>query len=194
VSDAVAIEYELMAEDWLQAMMSHLDGSPFHRRGVRRVRILLALIVALLAMLFLLEGMVLQAATFGVLGFVPVTLVPTLVRRNQRRQYRSFARDGLARGTFGRHRLVLTDEGILDSTDGRDLLIHWSAVERVVDAGGSLLVYNGPNSFLIVPTSAFPDRSAFERFSRRFFAGLESSGRVEAITGGSDGPPGTADA
>lgn len=184
MTDVVAIEYELRPEDWIQAVAAHAGRSPLYRGALRRQRLLLGVIMALLVVATLLVGWEVGTVVLAGTGVVMIALLPTLARRAQRKHLRRYAREGVANGTFGRHRVTLTDDGIFESTEGHDLLIHWSAVERVEDAGGSLLIYNGPNSFLAVPTSAFPDRAAFERFSRRFFEGLEGAGQLESLADG----------
>lgn len=177
MSDVVAVEFELTREDWISAMESYIRDSRTNRHALRTIRLVCSLTVAALVLLLLLEGWLTAAGVLALLGAGWVLATPALTRRNQERELRRIAAEGVANGTFGRHRVVLTDEGILDSAEGYDRLIHWSAVDRVEDSGSALLVYNGPHSFLPIPLAAFPDRATFEAFSQRFFRGLEEAGR-----------------
>lgn len=180
-SDVVAVEYELTREDWVAAVARYIQRSGTSRRALRAFRLAFGLAVATLALLLLWDGALAGAIIAALFGAGWVAATPSVTRWSQRRQLRRIADEGVANGTFGRHRVVLTDEGILDSAEGFDWLIHWDAVERVEDGGNALLVYNGLHSFLAIPLHAFPDRATFEAFSDRFFRGLEESDRLAAL-------------
>lgn len=186
MSDVVSVEFELTRDDWISAVESHARERGASRDQLRRLRLLFGIVLAALVLMLLWEGSTTAAALFAVLGAGWVAATPILARRTRRRQLRRIATEGVGHGTFGRHRVALTDEGILDSTDGYDWLIHWSAVERVEERGGSLLVYNGSHSFLTIPLAAFPDRASFEAFSSRFFRGLEARGHLGVEPGPGD--------
>lgn len=190
MSDVVAVEYEFTREDWVSAMESYMQGQGTHRKQLRSLRVAFALTIAALVLLLLWGGWPTMAAITALLGGGWVAALPALTRKQQERHLRRIAEEGVANGTFGRHRVVLTDDGIMDSAEGYDRLVHWSAVDRVEDVGDALLVYNGPHSFLPIPLAAFPDRATFEAFSERFFRGLEAAGRLTALAEGETPPDG----
>ena len=176
----IAVEFELTPEEWVEVGMEHTWRSASLAAARRKVRLLLIAIFALLMLLFMLLGTAFLAVTSLFAGGLLVALLDPLLRSSQRTQLRQIAAAGLANGTFGRHRVELRPEGMLDATDGYEWLTRWSAVERVEDTGAAFLVYTGPNACLPIPHSAFRDASSLRQFAEAFYR-LRESRREDAL-------------
>jgi hypothetical protein len=90
---------------------------------------------------------------------------------------------GIANGMFGHHRVELRAEGVLDVTSGYEWMTRWTAIDRVEEVNGTFLVYTGPNAFLPIPSSAFPDADTLRAFGDRFYGSLERSGTAPVGSG-----------
>lgn len=197
VPAAVVVEFDLTPEEWIEVAVEHNRGSTTYRKAVRDGRRALGLLVAMVAALGFLGGYPVFALAWLFAGGTATVLLPRSYERSVRKQYERFARDGIANGMFGTHRVHLTHEGLLDQTDAYERLTRWHAIERVVDGPGSFLVYMGRNAFLPIPHSAFRDSAELRAFADRFFAGVAAPRREPArgdLTGSAaSGPEGGED-
>lgn len=184
-SELVSVEFELTPEEWVEVHLQHSSRSPLVRESVRNVRVLLAVLVVLAALLSWLSGSGTAAVTWLLAGGALVALLRPLLRASHRRQFQRFAAMGTANGVFGPHRLELRSDGMLDSTAGYEWLTRWPAIERVEESPGAFLVYTGPNAFLPIPHSAFRDSTTLRRFSDTFYA-LREAGRRASLPGGEE--------
>lgn len=165
----VAVEFELTPEDWIEVQMEHSTRSALLKEGKRRVRVTLAALLVLLALLGYVMGSVTVAVTWLLAGGVLLGLLGPLIDRSQRKQLERFAREGIGMGMFGRHRVELRPEGMLDSTVGYEWLARWPSIDRVEEGEGAFLIYSGPNRFLPIPHSAFPDSDTLRSFADTFY-------------------------
>ena len=186
-SDVVAVEFEFTPEDWATANATHSWNSELTKKALKQMQVLFGLIVGLMALLMLLGGSAVGALAMLLAGALLVGVLRPLVRHSQRRHIKKVADLGLINGIFGPHRVELRDEGILDSTSGYEWLVRWSAIEDIRESDGSFLIYSGANSFLTIPSSAFPDTETLRTFGDRFFQRLS---QVETTLLPGEGEPG----
>jgi hypothetical protein len=168
-SAPTAVEFELTPEDWVEVSMEHAWRSKHLKDARRTIRFLLVAIFAVLALLFSLQGFTVLAWTVILAGGTLVAVLDPLLRSSQRGQLARVAAMGLANGTFGRHRVELRPEGMLDATDGYEWLTRWRAIDRVEEGEGAFLIYTGPNALLPIPHSAFRDGASLREFSEAFY-------------------------
>lgn len=176
----IAVEFELTPEEWVEVSMEHTWRSRQLRESRRTVRWLVVAIFVLLALLSLLDGATGFALLWLLGGGVLLAALDPLLRSSQRKALWKFAATGIANGMFGRHRVELRPEGMVDVTDGYEWLTRWRAIERVEDTEGSFLVYTGPNACLPIPHSAFRDSASLRQFADTFYR-LHEGGREEAL-------------
>ncbi|MDH3271662.1 MAG: YcxB family protein [Gemmatimonadota bacterium] len=174
-TEPIVVEFELTPEEWVDVAMEHNRTSEIFLKAVRQGRRSFALLVVAIAVLGFLGGYAFFSTAWLFAGLTAVALLPISFRRSQKRQYETFARDGIANGMFGTHRVRLTEEGIWDETDSYKRLTRWHAIDRVVDGPGSFLVYLGRNAFLPIPHSAFRDGATLRAFADRFFERMSAN-------------------
>ncbi len=185
VADPIAVDFEFTPEDWARANATHSWNSELTKKALTQMQVLFGVIVSLMAVLLLLGGTAVGAVAMLIAGTLLVGVLKPLVRHSQKRQIKKVADVGLINGIFGPHHVELREEGILDSTTGYDWLVKWSAIEDIKESDGSFLIYSGANSFLTIPSSAFPDTETLRAFGDRFFQRL---GQVEtALPPGDEG-------
>lgn len=191
---SVSVRFQLTPEDWTEACAVHYLGTEETRKAVRQVRILFLLSGGLGVLLGLLGGPLSTVVLWALFGFGGATVFPRLLRRTQRRQLRKMSRAGILNGMFGLHRVELREDGILNSTSGYEMLVRWPSVEKVEETEGMFMVYTGPHSFLIIPTSAFVDlettRAFADAFYRRVSGARQADGRGEVEARGAEGSRG----
>jgi hypothetical protein len=171
-SDPITVEFEFTPEDWERANATHSWNSELTKNALKQMQVLFGAIVSLMALLLFLGGTGLGAAAMLIAGTLMFGMLRPLVRHSQKRQIKKVADLGLINGIFGPHRVELRDDGILNSTTGYEWLVRWSAIEDIKESDGSFLIYSGANSFLTIPSSAFPDNETLRAFGDRFFERL----------------------
>ncbi len=176
----VAVEFELTPEDWIDVNMQHTTRSAMFKEAKRKVRVTLASLLVLLALLGYVMGSMTVAFTWLIAGGVLVAFLGPLLDRSQRKQLRRFANEGISMGMFGRHRVELRPEGMVDSTVGYEWLARWPSIDRVEEGEGAFFIYSGPNRFLPVPHSAFPDSETLRHFADTFYR-LKEGGRATEL-------------
>jgi hypothetical protein len=175
-----AVEFELTPEDWEDANLAHLKASRLQKQAIGKTRTLFVALFAMLAAMTLLVGEPLAALMLGFAGIGMSALTRPLHEHNLRRAVRRLGRDGVANGTFGPHRVAVTAEGLVNATPSYEWLVRWAAVEEVRLQDGMFLIYIGPNAFMVIPESAFPDGATTRAFADAFYS----------HAGGSDSLPG----
>jgi hypothetical protein len=101
-------------------------------------------------------------------SFVPIYLLyfPWAYRRKLRQTIESMTGEGRNRELFSRHRIVISPEGVTDSSELGQTSTAWRAVERVVTTEAHAYIYINALAAVIVPRRAFADAAEFEKFVR----------------------------
>jgi hypothetical protein len=68
------------------------------------------------------------------------------------------------RGQLGRHRLVLTDAGLAESTDVGESRTTWAGVHRLEENPEYIFIYTAAAAAHVIPKRAFRDEQEAERF------------------------------
>jgi hypothetical protein len=173
-----SVEFEITPEDWERVNAEHVFASPLYAEAARNMRVVVGLLAVTLAAL----GFVIGSSTvafFFLLAAAPlVAAVGPLTRRAQRDSLRKLARQGIANGVFGSHRVEVRPDGLFHSTHAFDSLLRWHAIERVEEVAGHFFVYTGPNAFLPIPVTAFRDAEALRDFADAFQQRMAAAGSL----------------
>jgi len=167
--ETVAVEFELTPEDWEDVNAVHLFDSSLQRRALGRSRVAIGLLFATLAALMALLGFGMGAVVFGAGALAMPALMGPMHEHAQRRALRKMAEEGISVGTFGRHRIEVRSDGLFHATHAYETLLRWHAIQEVKSRDGHFLVYFGPNAFLPIPDTAFPNAETLRRFADAFY-------------------------
>lgn len=167
--------YELTPEDWEEVNAVHLFESELYKEALKNGRILGTLLFFTLAALCALLGFSAGAFMAGATGLVFPALAGPIQRSAQRRALRKLGEEGVANGMFGQHRVEVREEGLFHATSAHETLIRWHAIEDVREKGDHFFIYMGPNAFVPVPITAFPDSTSLRAFADKFFERMSSA-------------------
>jgi hypothetical protein len=136
------ITYQIRAEDLLVLTDDFLTRSPAARRAMRRPVLLLSLYMVLAAALFWwLTRMIELALGILVFGFVVTILLPTRLRRSQRRMTTAFYREGKNRALFLPTTLTIDRDTLEWRADSGAGHVKLEYIERVHQTATHLLIY-----------------------------------------------------
>ena len=179
--EAVSLEFELTPEEWVAAQGAHQDLVHMRRGDVQRLQTIAGTALGVISVAGLFMGLWLTSVIWAAIGFVYLRGIPRQVRKQTRLQLSRTAREGVVQGLFGRHRIELREEGLVDITDGYETVVRWGTIEGVEHTGGLFMIYTGPNSFVPIPDSAFRDSAELRAFSDAFHTlrGLHAEGALD---------------
>ena len=176
------VDYELTRED-LYAFQWRAAFQSARSRRARRVPYLLWLLAILLWAIVPAigpDGFTLSRVSFT---FIVVSLLVTflfqwcleqwLVRHAIRQLLKDERPD---RGQLGRHRLVLGEDGLTESTAVGESRTSWSGVDRVEQSADYIYIYTSPAAAHVVPKRAFPNPEQAEAFYRLSQARRQAAG------------------
>jgi hypothetical protein len=116
------------------------------------------------------DGFVISRISFGfILVATPFVFLLQwfLERLVVRHAIRSLIRDERpGRGQLGRHRLVLGEDGVVESTAVNESRTAWSGVDRVEQSADYIFIYTSPAAAHVIPKRAFSDLQEADAFFR----------------------------
>ena len=181
MSEVPTVEYELTPEDWEAVNAAHIFESPVYVEASKNTRIVGGLLFATLSAFCFLSGSATGGILFALAGPPFVYLVGPLMRKSQLASLRKMRRQGISNGLFGRHRIEVRADGLYHGTDAYETVIRWHAIDEVKQKDDHFFVYTGPNAFVPIPVTAFPDAERLRAFSDGFHERMATAGRVADV-------------
>ena len=164
------VEYEITREDLYAFQWRAVFESPRSWRMRRSAYLGWVLAVVLFAIVPAIsaDGFTVSRVSFGFIAIaVPVAflfqwcLERWLVRRAIRRLIQDERPD---RGQLGRHRLVLGEDALSESTAVGESRTTWAGVDRVEQSLDYIFIYTAPSAAHVIPKRAFADPAQAEAF------------------------------
>jgi hypothetical protein len=99
-------------------------------------------------------------------GFPIVALAMWLMTRITMRRFinRILKEERPERGQLGKHKVVLTDIGLVESTAVNESSRTWAGIDRIEQDSNYIFIYVAPLQAIIIPRRAFKDATAAEEF------------------------------
>ena len=169
------VEYELTADDLYAFQWRATQRSASVRRMRRKVYIWLFVAVLLVSIVPAIgrDGFVISRVSwFFLFTFFPLVAGLSWVfeRRGTRSAIREFVeKEKPDKGQIGKHTLVLSDDGLTESTVVGEQRTSWVGIDRVEQDPDYIFIYTGPSAAHVVPKRAFAyaaDAERFQEFAR----------------------------
>jgi YcxB-like protein len=165
------IEYEISIDDVVDFNLYHYTHSPSLRRTYFIGRWffpgLLALCLIVAVEILDLHGLALGLPWLIWLIFTMfwvIFLGPRYILGQIRKRIVKMNAEGKRGGYSGKHRLSITPEGLLHSTDYGDSKTYWKSVEKILSTDRHVFIYTSATEAHIIPKRAFPDESKYHEF------------------------------
>jgi hypothetical protein len=164
------VEYEITREDLYAFQWRAVFESPRGRRARRNVYLgwLLAVLLVAIVPAIGADGFTVSRVSFAFIAIgvaVAFLFQWCLERLVVRRAIRQLLKDERPdKGQLGRHRLVLNEEGISESTAVGESRTRWAGVDRVEENPDYIFLYTTPAAAHVIPKRAFKDLQEAEAF------------------------------
>ncbi|WP_027409753.1 YcxB family protein [Anoxybacteroides tepidamans] len=148
------IRYRLTEEDYINFNLFHVRNSKAAQRTLNMQRFVTPIIFPLLAYVFSKIGnlsLLGLLTTFFIMGLLWIVFYPNYFYRVVARNAKRMIRDGNNEGLVGEHHLVMTEEGVVDSTSCGETKVSWSGIKDFKESEGYFYLYNSAVSACIIP-------------------------------------------
>jgi YcxB-like protein len=176
------IEYDITPDDLYAFQWRGVFHSARGRRARRNVYLgwLLAVVLFAIVPAIDVDGFAFSRISLGfILVAVPIVfafqwcLERWLIGRAIRQLFTDERPD---RGVLGRHRVVLSDDGVLESTAVNQSSHAWAGVDRVEESADHIFIYTSVAAAHVIPKRAFRDPEEAEAFLRLAHSRKEAAG------------------
>jgi hypothetical protein len=175
------IDYELTLDDLYAFQWRAVFVSPRGRRTRRTLYLLWVLAVLLFAIVPAIgaDGFVISRVSFTFIAVaLPVVFLfqwcldRWLIRRVILQLLKE---EKPGKGQLGKHRIVLSEAGLAESTEVGESRTSWAGVDRVEQDPHYIYVYTSPAAAHVIPKRAFKDPQEAETFYHLSRAGKEAA-------------------
>src|SRR5215208_1343974 len=167
---SMEVEYELTPDDLYAFQWRAAFDSPLGRRVARKVYLGWFLALLLFSILPAIgpDGFVISRVnfTFLIIAFPIVALAQWFLERRMMRRaiLRLLKQEKPGRGQLGRHKLVVTESGVVESTAVGESRTSWAGVDRIEQNPQYIFIYTSPAAAHVIPKRAFRDIQEAEGF------------------------------
>jgi hypothetical protein len=164
------VEYELTPDDLYAFQWRAAFKSPIARRAGRKVYLYWFLALLLISALPAIgaDGFVISRVnfTFLLVAFPAVVLAQWyLQRRLMRRAILQLLKaENPGKGQLGSHRVVLSEDGVVEKTAVGESRTSWAGVDRIEQNPEYVYIYTSPASAHVIPKRAFRNMQEAEGF------------------------------
>ena len=164
------VEYELTFDDLYAFQWRAIFASPRGRRATRKVYLLWLLAVLLISIVPAIgaDGFAISRVnfTFLVIAFPIVVLAQWYLERRLMRRaiLRLLKEEKPGRGLIGKHRMVVSEDGLFERTAVGESRTSWAGVDRIEQNPEYIFIYTSPVAAHVIPKRAFRDMQEAEGF------------------------------
>lgn len=148
------INYNLTEEDFINFNLYHIKNSKTAIRSLQLQRMIGPLIFLISSYVFSKIGDVPFIGlfiTFSIISILWFIFYPKYFYNHIIRHVKKMIKEGKNDGLLGEHRMMISEEGIVDSTTNGETKVNWSGIKELKEDGNYLYLYNSSVSAYILP-------------------------------------------
>lgn len=161
------LTFELTEEDYINYNISHSETSPSMKRSILIQRILgpvIFVIMPFIIIQFTDIPLWYWLIVFGLSSIAWFIFYPKYVMREVTKRIKKMLEEGNNENLFNERSLVLTDEGITETSSIGKSTISWNKIDRLEETEDYLYIYVSSVSAHIVPKRVFDNAREQEKF------------------------------
>lgn len=148
------IDYDLTEEDYLNFNMYHVKNSKTAMKSLKLQRFLGPIFFIVFAYIFsvIAETEILGLfIVFLIIGVLWFAFYPKYFYSHVKRQTKKMIQEGENEGLLGEHHLLMTDEGITETTSTSETKVGWESLKEFKEDDDNFYLYNSSLSAIILP-------------------------------------------
>jgi YcxB-like protein len=154
------INYNLTEEDYLNFNMFHVKNSKVVKRTLNMQRFLTPIIFIVASFVLSKVGSMSFLGvfiTFLVVSILWIIFYPRYFYSYVIRNTKKMIKEGKNDGLLGEHRMVLSEDGIIDSTSNSETKVTWLGIKTLSEDRQNIYLYNSSVSAYILPKRELDD-------------------------------------
>jgi YcxB-like protein len=154
------INYNLTEEDYLNFNMFHVKNSKVVKRTLNMQRFLTPIIFIVASFVLSKVGSMSFLGvfiTFLVVSILWIIFYPRYFYSYVIRNTKKIIKEGKNDGLLGEHRMVLSEDGIIDSTSNSETKVTWLGIKTLSEDRQNIYLYNSSVSAYILPKRELDD-------------------------------------
>ena len=154
------IDYHLTEEDYLNFNMFHVKNSKAVRETLNMQRFLTPIIFIIASFVLPKVGSISFLGvfiTFLVVSILWVIFYPRYFYSYVIRGTKKMMKEGKNDGLLGKHHMILSEYGIIDSTSNGETKVTWSGIKTLSEDKQNIYLYNSSVSAYILPKRELDD-------------------------------------
>jgi hypothetical protein len=154
------INYNLTEEDYLNFNMFHVKNSKAVKRTLNMQRFLTPIIFIVLSYVLSKVGNMSffeLFIAFLIVSILWIIFYPRYFYSYVIRNTKKMIKEGKNDGLLGKHHMILSEEGIIDSTSNGETKVTWSGIQTVSEDKHNIYLYNSSVSAYILPKRELDD-------------------------------------
>lgn len=165
------INYRLTEEDYLIFNIFHIKNSKIAMRALNIQRFLTPIIFLILSYVFSKVGdtpFLVLFITFLIISILWVIFYPKYFFSRITRHAKKMILEGKNDGLLGEHHLIMTEDGISDSTANGETKVTWSGIKNFKEDKYNLYLYNSSISAYILPKRNLNNVEEIRNFIKKY--------------------------
>ncbi|MDF2988016.1 MAG: hypothetical protein K0R50_3526 [Eubacterium sp.] len=152
------IEFDLNKQDYIDFNIFHAMNSDTVKKSLVIQRYLAPIIFLIVP--FLIAGLadlplIYWMCVFIVIGAVWIIFYPKYFKAMILKRVAKILDEGKNEDLWGKHRVIVNEEGLLEQSKNGENKINWNGVERIVSLNQHFFIYISSVSACIIPKRAF---------------------------------------
>ena len=151
------INYNLTEKDYLNFNLFHVENSKATRKVLNTQRFVSPIIFIAMAFVFSRVGnvsLLVTLITFSLISIFWIIFYPKYFYRHITRHTKKMLKEGKNDGLFGEGYLILSDEGIVDSTSNGETKVEWAGINKIEEDADYFFIYSSSVAAYILPKRA----------------------------------------
>lgn len=148
------VSYNLTEEDYIHFNMFHIKNSKSTIQTLKIQRFSVPIIYIIISFVFskILEiPFLYMLIPFLILSLIWVVFYEKYFNKSIIRRLKKMMNEGENDGLIGEHHLVITEEGIVDTTSTGETRVNWSGIKYLKEDNEYFYIYNSSVSAYILP-------------------------------------------
>lgn len=148
------INYKLTEEDYLKFNLFHIKNSKTAIKALNMQRFLPPIFFIISAYIFttvMNASFPVMLITFLIISILWIIFYPKYFYNYVIRNTKKMIREGKNDGLLGEHHLIMTEEGIEDSTTYGETRVSWSGLKNFEEDNYNFYLYNSSLSAYVIP-------------------------------------------
>lgn len=154
------LNFNFELHDWMAFQKHHTLKSSQYKRSKLILTAAIPFIMIIFIVIYYLKDktQVSSLIIYGIAGVIWLLIIPKWLERKTLKNAKKIIENGDNSGILGHHKLILTETGVLGTTNETKFEINWKGIKKLEESGEYYFLYNTSVSAIIIPKRKIEDK------------------------------------